>query len=111
MPTPKVFDAAKLVATGARLTERADQITQITLQELAEDLRVAARCCDALALIRAELSETISQAAPACFQSRLPYWLSTEALGKSLRVFRVGEAEHHEVAVIALHGVRERRRR
>jgi hypothetical protein len=33
----------------------------------------------------------------------------TKALGKSLRVFRLGKAEHHGVAVIAAHGVRELR--
>jgi hypothetical protein len=37
--------------------------------------------------------------------------IPTEAIGKSLRVFRLGEAEHHEVAVIATQGARERRRR
>jgi hypothetical protein len=37
--------------------------------------------------------------------------LPTEALGKGLRVFRLGEAEHREVAAIAARRVRERRRR
>jgi hypothetical protein len=37
--------------------------------------------------------------------------LATEAIGKTLRVFRLGEAEHHEVAVIAAQGVRELCRR
>jgi hypothetical protein len=42
---------------------------------------------------------------------RLRQPLPTEALGKSLCVFRLGEAEHHKVAVIAAHGVREQRGR
>jgi hypothetical protein len=33
---------------------------------------------------------------------------STEALGESLRVFRLGKAEHYEVAVITAQGIRER---
>jgi hypothetical protein len=32
--------------------------------------------------------------------------LPTEALDKGLRVFRLGEAERHEVAVIAAQGIR-----
>jgi hypothetical protein len=58
---PNVLDAVALAATSSRLSERAEQITQITLQGLAEDLRIAARCCDALALIRAEVSEIMSK--------------------------------------------------
>jgi hypothetical protein len=37
--------------------------------------------------------------------------IPTEAIGKGLRVFRLGEAEHHKVAVIVAQRVRERRRR
>jgi hypothetical protein len=37
--------------------------------------------------------------------------LTTKVLGKSLRIFRLGEAEHHKVAVITAQRVRERRRR
>jgi hypothetical protein len=37
--------------------------------------------------------------------------LPTEALGKGHRVFRLGETEHHEAAVITAQRVRERRRR
>ena len=37
--------------------------------------------------------------------------LPIKALGKGLCVFRFSKAEHHEVAVIAAQGVRERRRR
>jgi hypothetical protein len=37
--------------------------------------------------------------------------LPAEALGKSLRVFRLGETEHNEVAVVAVSGVRVLRRR
>jgi hypothetical protein len=51
---------------------------------------------------------------PACFQVTAgcpSQSLSPEALGKSLRIFRLGKAEHHEVAVIAAQGVPERRRR
>jgi hypothetical protein len=32
--------------------------------------------------------------------------LPTKALGENLRIFRLCKAEHHEVAVIAAHGVR-----
>jgi hypothetical protein len=35
--------------------------------------------------------------------------LPTEALSKSLRIFRFSKAEHHEVAVIAAQGVRKQR--
>jgi hypothetical protein len=34
----------------------------------------------------------------------------TKALGKSLRILRLREAERHVVAVIAAQGIRERRR-
>jgi hypothetical protein len=37
--------------------------------------------------------------------------LTTETLGRSLRVLRLGEAEHHEVPVSAAQRLRERRRR
>jgi hypothetical protein len=37
--------------------------------------------------------------------------LSTEALGESRRVCRLSKTEHHEVAVITAHGVRQQRRR
>jgi hypothetical protein len=40
-----------------------------------------------------------------------PQSLPTKALGENLGVFRLGEAEHHENAVIAAHEVSQRRRR
>jgi hypothetical protein len=51
----------QLAALGARLSERADQINQITLQDLAEDLRTSATCCEALSPIRTELSQIVEQ--------------------------------------------------
>jgi hypothetical protein len=52
---------------------------------------------------------------PSCFQDLrqllVAQPLPTEAPGKCLRVFRLGEAEHHEVAVIAAHEVIQRGRR
>jgi hypothetical protein len=47
----------ELTAIGARLTERADQIHQITLADLVLDLRLAAQACGRLADVRAEISE------------------------------------------------------
>jgi len=35
--------------------------------------------------------------------------LSPEALGKSLRILRVGEAKDHKVQILAMEGVRQRR--
>jgi hypothetical protein len=55
---PKIsLSFVELTAIGARLTERADQIHQITLAELVLDLRLAAQVCGRLADVRAEISE------------------------------------------------------
>jgi hypothetical protein len=54
---PTILDIETLNAISARLVERADQIQQVTLQDLNRDLRMAARACDLLAHLRFELGE------------------------------------------------------
>jgi len=54
---PIILDIGTLNEISARLFDRAEQITQITLADLAMDLRLAARCCDHLAHIRFIISE------------------------------------------------------
>lgn len=58
---PKILDIETLNAVALRLEERAGQITQMTLQDLALDLRLAARCADVLGHIRFELGEIITR--------------------------------------------------
>jgi hypothetical protein len=65
MPCPvksTILDIETPNAIGARLFERADQITQVALQDLALDLRLAARVCDRLASVGFRIAE-IAQAA------------------------------------------------
>jgi hypothetical protein len=62
------------------------------------------------------LAFVLKQRALACLFSGHPpaarvQPIPTEPLGKRLRVFRFGEAEHHNIAVVAPHGILERRRR
>ena len=47
----------ELNTIGLRLSERADQIHQITLVDLVMDLRIAARACEVLARVRFALGE------------------------------------------------------
>jgi hypothetical protein len=56
MPDTK-FDIETLSAISGRLFDRADHINQVTLQELAADMRLAACACDKLAYIRFEIGE------------------------------------------------------
>jgi hypothetical protein len=49
------------------------------------------------------LSFVSALGSPDCFSGSpaAPATLRLEALGKGLRVFRLGEAEHHEIPIIA----------
>jgi hypothetical protein len=58
---PTILDIESLNAVALRLRERSDQIVQVTLQDLALDLKLAARCADLLAHIRFELGEVITK--------------------------------------------------
>ena len=54
---PTILDIETLNGISASLYDQADQITQITLQDLALNLRLAARCATVLAHVRFELGE------------------------------------------------------
>jgi hypothetical protein len=67
MPTkptisPVILDYGTLTAISLRLSERADLITQITLQDLALDIRLAAQACDKLASLRFRIAEIAEMA-------------------------------------------------
>jgi hypothetical protein len=47
----------ELTSVGARLYARADAIDQVALQDLSRDIRLAARVCERLALVRTEISQ------------------------------------------------------
>ena len=51
------LNAEEINKIAVRLGERADQITMITSQDLALDLRLASRICDKLTHIRAEVAQ------------------------------------------------------
>ena len=51
------LDIETLNSVALRLRERSDHLVQVTLQDLALDLRLAARCADLLAHVRFELGE------------------------------------------------------
>jgi hypothetical protein len=53
----KILPAKELGLVSARLYARADEVNQITLQDLSLDLRVAGRAVDLLTHIRAEISQ------------------------------------------------------
>ncbi len=59
---PTVLDIETLHAIGARLYDRADQVTQVTLADLALDLRLAAKVCNKMADLRFRIAE-IAEAA------------------------------------------------
>jgi hypothetical protein len=56
-PGTVFLDIETLNSISARLYDRAEQITQVALADMAMELRIAARCADLLAHIRFELSE------------------------------------------------------
>jgi hypothetical protein len=56
-PKPKIPDTPTLQKISARLFDRADEINQVTLADLAHDLRLAGIVYDKLASIRLEISE------------------------------------------------------
>ncbi len=59
--TPKpiaiTLDIETLNVISGRLSERADEIRQVTLVDLVQDIRIAARACELLARIRFALGE------------------------------------------------------
>jgi hypothetical protein len=67
MPTkptisPVILDYGTLTAISLRLSERAEQINQITLQDLSRDIRLAAQACDKLASLRFRIAEIAEMA-------------------------------------------------
>jgi hypothetical protein len=54
---PVLFDIEQLNALAVRLSDRADQISQITLWDLARDLRLAAQVTAKLATLRFRIAE------------------------------------------------------
>src|SRR5260221_13667658 len=54
---PTVFDIETLNALALRLSDRADQISMITLWDLARDLRLAAQVSHKLATLRFRIDE------------------------------------------------------
>src|SRR5258708_37370565 len=58
---PVVFDLETLNALAVRLSDRADQISQITLWDLARDLRLAAQVTAKLASLRFRIAEIAEQ--------------------------------------------------
>ena len=54
---PVLFDIEQLNALPVRLSDRADQISQITLWDLARDLRLAAQVTAKLATLRFRIAE------------------------------------------------------
>jgi hypothetical protein len=59
---PTILDIGTLNAISLRLSERAEQISQITLQDLALDLRLASRACDKLSSLRFRIAEIAEKA-------------------------------------------------
>ena len=55
------FDIETLNALAVRLSDRADQISQITLWDLARDLRLAAQVSHKLATLRFRVAEIAEQ--------------------------------------------------
>jgi len=55
------LDVETLNGIAASLYDEADKVTQITLQELALNIRLGARCATVLAHIRFELGEVIAK--------------------------------------------------
>ena len=58
---PVLFDIEQLNALAVRLSDRADQISQITLWDLARDLRLAAQVTAKLASLRFRIDEIAEQ--------------------------------------------------
>jgi hypothetical protein len=56
------FNTSTLNAISLRLAERADQIQQVTLADLAHDIRLASQVCDKLASLRFRIGEIAEQA-------------------------------------------------
>jgi hypothetical protein len=56
-PTAITLDIETLNVISGRLSERADTIRQVTLVDLVQDIRIAARACELLARIRFRLGE------------------------------------------------------
>jgi hypothetical protein len=73
-----VLDAASAAALGARLTERADVINQITQQGLVEDLRTAARICNAYAELRSGIASSMDSTMDSSTRARLCMLLGRE---------------------------------
>src|SRR5260370_31205713 len=63
--TPKpiaiTLNIETLNVISGRLSERADETRQVTLVDLVQDIRIAARACELLARIRFELGEIITK--------------------------------------------------
>ena len=57
---PTILDIETLNGISASLYDQADQITQVTLQDMALNLRLAARCATVLAHVRFEIGEIIT---------------------------------------------------
>jgi hypothetical protein len=64
---PIKFDTESLNALGARLVDHADGIEFITLHNLEQDIRLAARVCDKLASLRFRVAEIST-----CASRRIP---------------------------------------
>jgi hypothetical protein len=58
---PTILDIETLNGISASLYDQADQVTQITLQDLALNIRLAARCATVLAHVRFEIGEIIAK--------------------------------------------------
>jgi hypothetical protein len=54
---PTILDIETLNGISSRLYDRAETITQVALQDLAMELRLAARCAEVLARVRFALGE------------------------------------------------------
>jgi hypothetical protein len=61
MPKPATFDIETLNAISVRLGDHADKITNAARQDIAADLRLAARIADKLAGLRFRIDEIAEQ--------------------------------------------------